>query len=87
MPYHSFLLLDKKHSDRAGKYKCCTAEAEIGTFSAGVPLDVGLAEQIDTHQRNTEVNCLCPYIEHLQDRQYDYQKGNDYGHYCDDLMC
>jgi len=29
MPYHSFLLLDKKHSDRAGKYKRCTAEAEI----------------------------------------------------------
>ena len=37
-------------------------------------------------QWNTEVNRLCPYIEHLQDRQYDYRKGNDYGHYCDNLM-
>ena len=65
MPYHSFLLLDKKYSDRAGKYKCCTAEAEICSLAAGVPLDIGLAEQIDTHQRNAKVNCLCPYLEDL----------------------
>ena len=86
MPYHSFLLLDKKHSDCTGRNENGTAEAEICRLAAGVPLNIGLTEQIDTHKRNTDVNCLCPYIEHLQDRQYDYRKGNDYGHYCDDLM-
>ena len=46
-------LLDKEHRYCTGKYKRCTAKAEIGTFSAGIPLDVGLAEQIDPHKRNT----------------------------------
>ena len=46
-------LLDKEHRYCTDKYKRRAAEANIRAPAAGVPLDVGLAEQIDTHKRNT----------------------------------
>ena len=48
-----YRLLDKEYSYRTDKNKNSATEAEIGSLTACVPLDVGLAEQIDPHKRNT----------------------------------
>ena len=61
----NLMLLDKEHSYCTGKYDSGAAEADIRTLAACVPLYIGLAEQIYTHQRNTKVNCPCPNIKYL----------------------
>ena len=79
------LLLDKEHGDCTGKNNRSTAKGGICRLAAYIPLHVGLAEQIDTHQRNAKGDRLCPYLENLQYCQNNNgQRNNDgeYGNYC-----
>ena len=43
------LLFEEEHSNCAGENENSAAKTEKGSLAAGVPLNVGLAEQIDTH--------------------------------------
>ena len=58
-------LFDKEHSYCTGKNEHCAAKTEICSLAACVPLHIGLTKQIYTHQRNAQIDCLCPYIKYL----------------------
>ena len=76
-------LLDKEYGDCAGKNKNSAAEAEICSFATCVPLCICLAEQIEAHQRNAQIDCLRPYIKDLQYCQCYDSKADDNGKHGD----